>query len=114
MKKVSILISVLFLLSSCQTVTISKGKRLGDGNWHQQRTISLKPDYEKSHSFFLGGLVGEGLVYTNRICPSKEIRQIQTQFTFLDRFLHVITLGIYSPRTSKVWCKNPRNKVIPQ
>lgn len=85
----------LILTSGCSTVTISpKGVT----------KYSTEPTYEDSKKFYLLGLVGENDVDVKDICGNRPVRQIQTQDTFLDSFLTIITLTIYSPRTVKVWC----------
>ena len=85
----------LFFIS-CQTVTISPS-----GNKHR---LSNMPTYEQSQHFFLLGLIGNKFVNVSSICGDREVLQMQTQSTFLNAFLYGITLGIYTPRTAKVWC----------
>ena len=91
-----VLFSLLFVVS-CQTVTINP----------QGGTVkySSLPDYKKSHHFFLFGLIGERNVNTAQICKGRRVKQMQTQQTFLNGLLSGLTLGIYTPRTSKVWCR---------
>lgn len=96
---------LLFLLlaifsTACQTVTISpKGKTI---------RYSSTPQYQETQNFFLFGLIGESTVNLRSVCPGRAIKQMQTQKTFLNGFLTVITLGIYTPRTASVWCKRKR------
>lgn len=68
-----------------------------------QVTIS-EPSYKASEDFYFWGLMGEYHVHTNEVCKSKSVQQMQTQFTVPDALLGLVTLGIYSPRTIKVWC----------
>jgi len=49
--------------------------------------------------------VGEPHIDVKAICGDKEVRQLQTIDQFTDRLLGLVTLGIYSPRTAKVWCE---------
>lgn len=95
--KTYILYIFLFLISSCQTVTISP-----DG---KKTTLSSTPTYERSHNFFLWGLVGESNINVEEICTERSVKQMQTQQTFVNGLLSKITLGIYTPRTAKVWCE---------
>ena len=81
---------------SCQTVTIKP-----DGG---ERRYSTIPTYEKSQSFFLGGLIGEGTVNVSNVCRGLKVMQMQTQATFLNQLVGVLTVGIFTPRTVKVWC----------
>ena len=85
----------LFFIS-CQTVTISP-----KGHKHRYSNI---PVYEQSQSFFFWGLVGESVVNVQSICGDRKILQMQTQSTFVNQLLTALTLGIYAPRTAKVWC----------
>lgn len=59
---------------------------------------------EESKSFFFWGLAGEHSIDVNGVCQGKPAQQMQTQTTFLDGLLGGITLGIYAPRSAKVWC----------
>ena len=88
---------VLFSLVSCQTVTISPKGR--------SHVYSNYPDFERSYPFFLFGLAGEHYVNVQKICRDKAVKQMQTQKTFLDGFLGGLTLGIYTPKTARVWCE---------
>ena len=82
-------------LSACSTVTISPDGR---------GKLVSEPSYQDSKPFFFWGLVGERHVDVLEICGGKEPVQMQSQQTFGDGVLGVITLGIYSPHTTKVWC----------
>ena len=83
-------------VTGCATVTIN---RQGD------RKISSSPTYQASKAFFLWGLVPDDRsIDVAQICGGAEAKQMQTQFTFLDGLPNFITLGIYAPRTVKVWC----------
>ena len=87
--------------SACSTVTIKqKGKA----------RLSTEPDYESRKSYFLWGLVGEHSVDAKKICGRSAVRQMQAQDTFVDSLLGIITLGIYRPRTAKVWCNRRRTE----
>ena len=83
------------MVSGCATLTIEpKG----------ERKITSHPTYEKRQTFFLWGLVGDPWIDVSNVCGSSEVKQMQTQFTFVDEVLSFITLGIYAPRTAKIWC----------
>ncbi len=63
-----------------------------------------RPDYEEQKDFFLFGLVNEHAVDVRPICKSGGIDQMQAQSTFVDSLLTAVTLGIYTPRSVRVWC----------
>jgi hypothetical protein len=94
MKKL-MLASLLLIFAGCSTVTMNpKGIA----------KLETEPTYQKSLPFFLSGVIGEKTVDVKETCGSKPVQQIQTQATFLDSFLNIVTLTIYSPRTVKIWC----------
>jgi hypothetical protein len=86
----------LLSLSACSTVTIRD---------KSEAKMSSEPSYESSESFFLWGLVGEKHIDVQKICGKQTVRQAQSQFTLEDSLLTLITLGIYQPRTVKIWCE---------
>lgn len=94
--KSSIILITFFFLCSCSTVTLAP---------NGESKLSSSPDFQESQSFFIAGLVGKKIIDTNETCNGKPVRQLQTQDTFGDRFLGIITLGIYTPRTAKIWCE---------
>lgn len=91
-----LLIALSALLISCQTVTV-----IPKNNAYK---ISSSPTYQRSLPFFIGGLVGEKHVDAKIVCANRPVAQFQTENTFLDQLLLIVTLGIYAPRTVKIWC----------
>lgn len=87
----------LGLLAGCATVTISPAG---------QPKIKTTPTYEAKQSFFLVGLIGERHVDVQSICGNRAPRQLQTVDTFSDKLIGGLTLGIYTPRTARVWCED--------
>ena len=88
------LLSFMTLLG-CSTVTISpKGESL----------YVSDPTFQRSYPHYVFGLIGENAVNIEEVCEGRGATQLQTQFTFVDSLLGLVTLGIYSPRTAKVWC----------
>lgn len=88
--------SVFLMLSACSAVTIQP---------QQVAKLSAKPSYQDSRPFFMWGLVGEQRVDVKEVCGEQSVVQMQSQQTFTDGALGFITLGIYSPHTIRVWCK---------
>lgn len=95
MVRVIVACMLITMLSACSTVTV-----------HPQNTakLSSSPTYKDSKPFYLWGLVGEHRVDVSTICNGTDPKQMQTQQTFTDGLLAVVTLGIYLPHTAKVWC----------
>ena len=94
--KYLLLLTLMFSLLSCQTVTISdKGFK-----------IARNASFEDTKWFFLWGLFPrKKQVNLSNACGHRGVSQIQTLDTFFDSLIGLLTLGIIAPRTAKVWCK---------
>jgi len=90
-RAVFLALAVAVLATGCETVRYQTD-RVGGGAVVQQTA-----------PFFLFGLVGEYVVNLDALCPHGPARWYSHQ-TFLDGFLNVVTLGIYTPRTVVVEC----------
>jgi hypothetical protein len=89
-------LALLLAVSACTTATVIRTP--------VSRTTS-EPTYEDSKEFFLLGALGPSHVLnTDQLCLGKEVDQIQTVYTDLDVVVGVFTLGIYTPRTLRLWC----------
>lgn len=90
-------LAAVALLSGCATVTITP-----DG----APQTAAKPTYEETQNFFIWGLVPEkNTVDVVEVCGDADVRQLQTQDTFGNGLLSVVTFGMYTPRTARVWCE---------
>lgn len=87
--------SMAMLLSACSSVTVRP-----DGGVKE----TTEPSYLDSKPFYLLGLIGEHNVDVNEICEGAEVSQMQTIMTGTDWIIGVATLGMYAPRTVKIWC----------
>jgi hypothetical protein len=90
-----LLLSLLLTSAGCANVTISP-----QGQPH----IATAPTFEERRDFFLWGLIGEHTVDVSAVCRGTAPLQLQTQMTTTDALLTIITLGIYAPRTARIWC----------
>ena len=90
-----VLIVAIMMSVGCATVTLTE---------QGTRKISSSPTYQKRQQFFFWGLAGEHSIDVKEVCGGRDAKQMQTQNTFVDGLLRVITLGIYAPRTAKIWC----------
>lgn len=81
------------LISGCARVTVSK-----DGDYD-----TSNPSWEEKQDIFVFGLISDEDVQLNEVCPSGT-KQLETQITFSDLILTGLTVGIYSPKTARVWC----------
>lgn len=89
-------LGALLLVSGCATQRVYSQSELG----------GTLPSYEKSQPFFVYGIGQTQETNAREICGKSGIDRVETTQTFLDGFLGVITLGIYTPRTVQVYCKH--------
>jgi hypothetical protein len=89
-------ILVILTLGGCAAITITESG---------QSDFSYRPNFEQSQHFFLWGLIGEHTVNTRAVCKDIPVSQMQTKFSAMDVLYGTITLGLYLPRTAKVWCE---------
>lgn len=67
--------------------------------------ITSEPSYSETQHFYVWGLAPESrTVDASAACNGGQIKQMQTQHTFFNGLLGALTLGIYAPRTARVWC----------
>lgn len=95
-KKVSLFALAFLTLTGCSSVAFVRVP--------EARTKST-PAYEAKAPFFFFGIIGGPAdVYADRICLKQQVDQVVTEYTGGDFAATLFTLGIYSPRTVKVWC----------
>lgn len=86
---------LICFLTSCAAVNI----RTDD------QPKNMRPaDYEKRYNYFWWGLKGKHQLNVRSICHDKGVEQMQTVHTLTDSVFTLFTLGIYEPRTARVWC----------
>ena len=86
------LLSLCVALGACHHATIETGLE------PSQRTI-----HEPWANSWIAGLVPPSTVETAEKCPSG-VSKVETQRTFLNGLVGVLTLGIYTPMEIKVTC----------
>ncbi|MEO8214219.1 MAG: Bor family protein [Myxococcales bacterium] len=59
---------------------------------------------EQRMTFYWWGLSGVGEVNVAQTCGDRGAARINTQNTFTDSLLGLVTLGIYTPRTAFITC----------
>lgn len=91
----TILIAFSILVSSCSSQTFNINGANGE-----------IPTSQSSQHFFINGIGQEKIINAAEICGGVEkIVKVESQQTFLNGFLGVITAGIYTPRDVKIYCK---------
>lgn len=67
--------------------------------------LSTEAAYTASAPFFFLGLVGGPQeLYADRICLERGVDQIETVYSAQNFLSTLFTVGVYSPRTVRVWC----------
>jgi hypothetical protein len=61
-------------------------------------------DHDQWNSFFLWGLVGQETLEVRQFCSGGQVAQVRTGANVLTGLVSFVTLGIYAPRMSYVWC----------
>ncbi len=67
---------------------------------------SLAASEQITHHFFISGVGQQQTVAAAELCGGADrVIQVETETTFLNGFLGVITWGIYTPRDARVYCR---------
>ncbi|GAA3939907.1 Bor family protein [Litoribacillus peritrichatus] len=90
-----LIILLIGSLSACSSVTLRTD---------HQKESSAAPTYQKRFHYWFWGLKGEYSVNVREICAGRPVIQMQSVDTFVDILGQVFTLGIYYPRSARVWC----------
>ncbi|MGZ8399607.1 MAG: Bor family protein [Gemmatimonadales bacterium] len=96
------LLAGLTVLGACYHATLETGL-----------TPSTKVLEQKWASSWIYGLVPPKTVETASRCPDG-IAKVETQLSFLNQVVHVLTLGIYTPMDIRVTCALPAGTSAPQ
>ncbi len=89
------IIAVATLVNGCAAQTFNINGNTGE-----------VPTDQKSQHFFISGIGQEKITDAAELCGGAEnIIKVETQHTFINGLLGLITFGIYTPRDSKVYCK---------
>ncbi len=66
----------------------------------------VEPTKQSSQTFFISGLGQEQVTDAAKVCGGVEnIIKVESQHTFVNGLVGFLTLGIYTPRDAKVYCK---------
>lgn len=71
-----------------------------------KQNVPLSPTKVETHHFFISGLGQEKTIDAAAVCGGADkVSRTETQLTFMNGFLNVITFGIYTPREARVYCE---------
>lgn len=96
------LLVTLTTLAACFHATVETGL-----------TPSTKVLEQKWASSWIYGLVPPKTVETASRCPDG-VAKVETQLSFLNQVVHILTLGIYTPMDIRVTCALPAGVSAPQ
>lgn len=72
---------------------------------HPSRETFTDPTYTVEKFFFFFGLVEVGgEIPVDQVCLGKGADQIVIEHSALDTFAAVFTLGLYMPKSVRIWC----------
>jgi uncharacterized lipoprotein NlpE involved in copper resistance len=61
---------------------------------------------EDSQAFFVSGIGQKQTIDASKVCGgAAKIEGVAVEQTFMDGLLGLVTFGIYTPRTARVYCK---------
>lgn len=67
--------------------------------------IAENPTQEVKQTFFVNGIGQSQTIDAARVCGSADkVIRTEVQESGMDVFLRIITIGIYTPRESRVYC----------
>lgn len=91
-----VLVAFIALMTGCATQTYN----LAGG------AASEVPTKQVSQSFFVEGIGQHKNINAAQICGGVDkVIKVETKAEVTDVLLGIVTLGIYTPRTAKVYCK---------
>ena len=96
MTKTILLTLLLIYLSGCSSVTLRQDQAVRN---------ETSATFQKTYPYWWWGLSGEHDINVREICQGKAVDQMQAIHTFTDSLAIIFTLGIYAPRTARVWCE---------
>ena len=67
--------------------------------------IAEQPAHVTKQAFFVNGIGQEQTIDAAKICGgANKVVRTEVQESGMDVFLHVVSLGIYTPREARVYC----------
>ncbi|AGH37468.1 Lipoprotein [Bibersteinia trehalosi USDA-ARS-USMARC-188] len=97
MKKMltTLVVGSALLISACSNQTVYLNDK-----------APAKLSYEENQSFFISGIGQERTVNAVEICGGEDkISKVESQLTGGNILVGLVTLGIYTPRVSRVYCQ---------
>lgn len=93
------LVAAIVLMTGCATQTYTMSGDTTDA-------APKQPTKEISQTFWVEGIGQQKVLDAAQVCGGADkVIKVESKETFLDGLYGVLTLGIYTPRTAKVYCK---------
>lgn len=111
MKNTLLPLLTLTLLASCakQTFVLNNDKQEMERNYvfFSEKPFDKNKDASstKTHHFFVSGVAQGKAINPAEICGNiTNVAKVESQTTFINGLLSLITFGIYSPREARIYC----------
>jgi hypothetical protein len=99
MKKYLILLTTLFLITSCST------QRFSVNSTSKREVPKTNPHFSKWSHFFFWGIGQDTVLNPGEMCRDEGgIAFVETKLTFAQGLVTAVSYGIYSPRTNNIYC----------
>ena len=92
-------IALMCLQTSCTSVQMAFDQP-------DEKTTIITSFTHYSH-YFLFGLVGSDTLDLNKTCMNGKPIQVKNYSTFEDILFTVVSCGLYTPKSTKIWCELP-------
>ena len=64
-----------------------------------------KIDYKQTDHFFIGGIFQDSDVNAGSVCQSRKVSKVVVEQRWYQALISILTFGIYTPRSTYVWCE---------
>lgn len=95
MRMLSIVVLMSTLLSGCMS-----SKVVFDESFNRRPPVT----YEDYFDYYFLGLKGDNMVSLNQVCLTEKPLAVEYLYSVEDIVISAFALGIYTPRTLRVWC----------
>ncbi|MED5463731.1 MAG: Bor family protein [Myxococcota bacterium] len=97
MKRLIVSVAILLFVSGCATHTFHVNR----GN------ASPSPAENTMQPFFLAGIFQSANLDASQICGGADkVAKVETEISFFNGLLAVVTIGFFTPLQAKVYCSN--------
>ena len=108
MKKPGVFLLCLFLyyhqLGCTSTIKINFDSLKQSSLTKKEQKKSVRSFTHHDH-YGLFGLIGTGVIYARKACMGDQMIRIKNHFNLEDVLFSVPTLGLFTPKSTRIWCK---------